>query len=157
MKKKLFIIVTILITAFLTTACGDIKKPLTSEEFYKHMDIKIGKRDYNVVDLSASYKDHKTIKEMSVATNADETIRIEFYVLTSETAAQSLYIEKKQKIGYLGNPNSTEVNAGNFTKYASTTKEKHYIISKVASTLMYVEAKPDHKEKVNNTLKEIGY
>ena len=64
---------------------------------------------------------------------------------------------KKEYMDSTGAQANTEVNVGNFSKYAHIHKGKYRVISRVSNTIIWIEADNQYQEEIKALLKNIGY
>ncbi len=151
MKKKIILILLIII--FLITGCTT-KESMHYDTFVKTMEA----RNFKIVDMtSIAIQSNKGVEYCYYATNYDERYTIEYYSFDSEMSAQAFYAQKQVEFTSTGAQASTELNSGNYSKYAQTFKGKYGVVSRVSNTVVYLNVNSDYSQEVKELLKDIGY
>lgn len=152
MKKKILGILIIIIMFFIT---GCSTKDTMSADAFKN---KMEKKGFAVSDQTAIAKGtNSSVEKSYIATKTDMTYAIEYYSFDGEISAQAFYAQKRDYFAGIGAPINTEVNNGNYSKYANTYNGKYGVISKVSNTAIYVNADNIYEEEIKSILKDIGY
>ena len=150
MKKKLLILL-ILILTLMTTGC------MTRDKLSPH-DFKLilEKRGFVVSDKTLTQSNQK-ITSYYIATNSEKKYNVEHYEINNEMTAQGIYLKYKETMITTGAQVSTEVNLGNSEKYVDNYNGKYRVASRVANTIIWVDANIEYQEEIKTLLKELGY
>ena len=159
MKKGLIIIgiiVVVLVGIGLITfnALNKEKTPISASTFNTTMESK-GYVMTNTTSQFAQYPNY-----MSESYVAQKTgYQIEFYELTSEENAISMYNTNKTKFESQKTNASASATASmnNYSTYSLTTNGKYKYLSRINNTLVYVDVDESYKDIVKDIMKEIGY
>lgn len=159
MKKALIIIgiiVVVLIGIVLIAfnALNKEKTPISASTFNTTMEGK-GCVMTNSTSQFAQYPSY-----MSESYVAQKTgYQIEFYELTSEENAISMYNTNKTKFESQKTNASASATASmnNYATYSLTTNGKYKYLSRIDNTLVYIDVDESYKDIVRDIMKEIGY
>ena len=152
-KKGLFLSALLFTFILLFTGCGK-KKAITSSDFKSKAEAE----GYTVVDVVNQFSATGYVKEAYVA-RSNEGYQIEFYVLTDNDMAKSMFETNKGIIENINGNNKmkTEVNLSNYNKYSITTSSNYGYLCRIDNTLVYVNTSKDYKDKVKSFIKKIKY
>lgn len=153
MKKKITLFSIIcLFVLFSLTGCKN--KTAISTEDFKSKAEKLG---YTTIDITSQYASYGNIKEATVATS--NNYQVEFYVLTDEEKAKTMFSTNKTNFENYKGKSSTETSSsiGNYSSYTVTSKGYYMHICRVNNTLLYVNVIKTHKDSVKELIKELGY
>ena len=115
-------------------------------------------KQFQITDMtSIAIQSNKGVEYCHYATTQDGRYTIEYYSFDSEMSAQAFYAQKQVELTSTGAQASTELNSGNYSKYAQNFKGKYSVISRVSNTVVYVNANSDYSQEVKELLKDIGY
>ena len=151
MKKKIIFFSFLLLSIFMITGCGN-KKVISTREFKN-----ITEQDVlTTVDVKDQFSDESVV-EATIAHNDD--IKLEFYVLNSETSAKSMFAYNKKifegrKSG-VSKYISTDI--GNSSTYMLQTGGYYMYLSRVDNTLLYISVSDQYKDNVKEVVKDLGY
>ncbi len=167
MKKKLLIIllvVVILIGAAVTFLVCSRKKAITKDEFVskaKEYGLSVQEADVDedfVKSATIAYKG--TISFIVSEGSFKPDWQVEFYEIDTEENAKSMYAGNKsnyENTSDSGGSASISVNAGNYS-YFEKTADGHYVyISRVDTTLLYLNVSEEYKADVKEFVKKLGY
>lgn len=159
MKKALIIIgiiVVVLVGIVLITfnALNKEKTPISADTFNTTMEGK-GYVMTNSTSQFAQYPNYMLESYVAQKTG----YQIEFYELTSEENAISMYntnkaIFESQKANI---SSSATASMNNYSTYSLTTNGKYKYLSRIDNTLVYVDVDESYKDVVKDIMKEIGY
>lgn len=159
MKKALIIIgiiVVVLVCIGLITfnALNKEKTPISASTFNTTMEGK-GYVMTNSTIQFAQYLNYMLESYVAQKTG----YQIEFYELTSEENAISMYNTNKAKFESQKTNTSASATASmnNYATYSLTTNGKYKYLSRIANTLVYVDVDESYKDIVKDIMKEIGY
>lgn len=153
-SKKIFLsIILILTTMLLFTGCAQ-KTALTDAEF----KTKAESMGYTVHDISEQYAEYEQIETATLA-QSEDGYNIEFYTLTSEKEAVSMFNLNKEKFKSYksGSSSETSLNSKNSSKYVLISSGSFMCVSTVDDTLIYIDVDTEYKDAVKEFLKEIEY
>ena len=142
---------TLLVFVLIILCCACNSSTLTSVEFKK----KFSDNDFYVVSTINHFENYEYIKESFIATSHDKDYSIEFYILSSEDAADEFFNANKD----LFEAERTEdcIYKDKKNKYSLTTDTEYKALSKRENTVIYVNVKKEYKNEVNKLIKKIGY
>ena len=149
--KKFLLMLLVISLAILTTGCMTREK-LTPYEFKANLE----KKGFIVSDQTLTKSD-QTITSYYVATTSEQKYNIEYYELNNEMTAQGIYLKYKEQMITTGAQVSTEVNLGNSEKYVDNYNGKYRVASRVANTVIWIDANIEYQEEIKSLLREIGY
>ena len=149
--KKFLLMLLVISWAILTTGCMTREK-LTPYDFKLNLE----KRGFVVSDKTLTQSNQK-ITSYYVATNSEKKYEIEYYELNNEMTAQGIYLKYKEQMITTGAQVSTEVNLGNSEKYVDNYNGKYRVASRVANTVIWIDANIEYQEEIKSLLREIGY
>ncbi len=159
MKKTLIIIgiiVVILVGIVLVVfnVLNKEKTPILASTFNTTMESK----GYVMTDTTSQFAQYPNY--MSESYVAQKTgYKIEFYELTSEENAISMYNTNKTKFESQKTNASASATASmnNYATYSLTTNGKYKYLSRIDNTLVYIDVDESYKDIVKDIMKEIGY
>ena len=125
---------------------------LTPHDFKLNLE----KRGFVVSDKTLTQSNQK-ITSYYIATNSEKKYNVEYYELNNEMTAQGIYLKYKETMITTGAQVSTEVNLGNSEKYVDNYNGKYRVASRVANTIIWVDANIEYQEEIKTLLKELGY
>ena len=130
------------------------KTPITAAEFNNIMENE-GYVMTNTTSQFAQYPNY--ISESYVAQKSG--YQIEFYELTSEENAISMYNTNEAKFESQKTNAAiyTTVSIKNYATYSLTTNGKYKYLSRIDNTLVYIDVDESYKDIVKDIMKEIGY
>lgn len=159
MKKALIIIgiiVVVLVGIVLITfnALNKEKTPISASTFNTTMEGK-GYVMTNSTSQFAQYPNYMLESYVAQKTG----YQIEFYELTSEENAISMYNTNKAKFESQKTNASASATASmnNYATYSLTTNGKYKYLSRIDNTLVYIDVDESYKDIVKDIMKEIGY
>lgn len=159
MKKALIIIgiiVVVLIGIVLIAfnALNKEKTPISASTFKTTMEGK-GYVMTNSTSQFAQYPNYMLESYVAQKTG----YQIEFYELTSEENAISMYNTNKAKFESQKTNASASATASmnNYATYSLTTNGKYKYLSRIDNTLVYIDVDESYKDIVKDIMKEIGY
>lgn len=159
MKKALIIIgiVVAVLAVILFIVFNTLNKEKTSISADTFENIMEGK-GYILTETTSQFAQYTNYISKSYV--AQKTgYQIEFYELTSEENAISMYNTNKTTFESQ-NSNisaSTTVGMNNYSTYSLTTNKKYKYLSRIDNTLVYVDVDKSYKDIVQDIMKEIGY
>ena len=130
------------------------KTPISANTFSSTMESK----GYTIINTTSQFSQYPNyMQESYVAVNTD--YQIEFYELTSEENAISMYNTNKAKFESQKTDASSyvTVNMSNYSTYSLTTEGKYKYLSRIDNTLVYIDVDESYKDIVKDIMKEIGY
>lgn len=156
----ILIIVAILVIGAIITGVVIInknknKESITANEFKDKME----DMNYIIVDAKNQFEEYDYIEKVYLAVPEDYEYQIEFYEMDREEQAITFYNHNKDIFeSYKSSISSeTSVNIGNNAKYTLTTEDEYRLLSRIDNTVIYVHVDKEYKDKIKETLKEIGY
>lgn len=152
MKKKNLLIILFL----LIILCGCSKNASKSSDEFKSI---MRDQKFYVMDTKEQFSEYDYIKESFAALDPDEEYLVEFYVLSDAENALSFYDLNKnifmaEETDYSVSTNKDKERKN---KYTLTTDDKYKVISRIDSTVLYVDAPKNFKNDVKKILKKLGY
>lgn len=151
MKKMCIKIISIIAIILCTSGCGN-KTPINTNTFASVL----GSKEYEIVDLSKQYSSNQNIKNVIIAKNV-KNYQIEFYTLSDEETAMNLYNENYANFQSVNSSSQIKKSGDNYSKYTLTTDNYYLVVSRVANTLIYIEAPILEKDFIDSILKELDY
>ncbi len=156
--QKLAAGVIILVILFSAASCGMFKdkESISADDFTEAME----DEDFTVEDSTEQFADEEVVEKCLIAYNDD--YQIEFYVLESDREAVRAFSHNKDDFestyGSSGSARSkSEVNIANYSKFAMTTGEGFFVVSRIDNTMIYLEVDKEFKDEVKDILESIGY
>lgn len=116
-------------------------------------------KEFNVIDANSKLSSVSQINQLYLAIESDYNYQIEFYELTDEESAKTVYDNNKNKFEETKGDTSacTSVDGKNWSKYTLTSDGKYMVVSRVANTIVYLSVKDQYSDEIKDILKEIGY
>lgn len=130
------------------------KTPISANTFNTTMESK----GYIMTDTTSQFAQYGNYMSKSYA--AQKTgYQIEFYELSSEENAISMYNTNKTKFESQKSNASASATASmnNYATYSLTTNGKYKYLSRIDNTLVYIDVDESYKDVVKDIMKEIGY
>lgn len=159
MKKTKYVLISLLciVTLLGFTGCGKNKTSISADEFCSIMEDK----GFLTTDSTAQYATSNDISESYIAISSNYAYQIEFIVLDSDSAAQSMFSTNKSIFESEKNSSGSNANTftelANYSKYTLLANGKYKVVSRIDNTLIFVNANSDYKEEINSILEELGY
>lgn len=146
------VLVGIVLIAF--NALNKEKTPISASTFNTTMENK-GYVMTNSTSQFAQYPNYMLESYVAQKTG----YQIEFYELTSEENAISMYNTNKAKFESQKTNASASATASmnNYATYSLTTNGKYKYLSRIDNTLVYIDVDENYKDIVKEIMKEIGY
>ena len=159
MKKALIIIgiIVIVLVGIILVVFNTLNKektPISANTFNTTMESK----GYIMTDTTSQFAQYGNYMSKSYA--AQKTgYQIEFYELSSEENAISMYNTNKTKFESQKSNASASATASmnNYATYSLTTNGKYKYLSRIDNTLVYIDVDESYKDVVKDIMKEIGY
>ena len=159
MKKALIIIgiIVVILVGIVLIVFNTLNKektPISASTFNTTMEGK----GYEMTDTTSQFAQYENyMSESYVAQKIG--YQIEFYELTNEENAISMYNANKTKFeSQKTNASaSTTASMNNYSTYSLTTNGKYKYLSRIDNTLVYVDVDESYKDVVKDIMKEIGY
>lgn len=159
MKKALIIIgiIVLILVGIVLVVFNTLNKektPISASTFNTIMESK----GYGMTDTTSQFAQYSNY--MSESYVAQKTgYQIEFYELTSEENAISMYNTNKTKFESQKSNASASATASmnNYATYSLTTNGKYKYLSRIDNTLVYIDVDESYKDIVKDIMKEIGY
>lgn len=159
MKKALIIIgiIVIVLVGIVLVVFNTLNKektPISANTFNTTMESK----GYIMTDTTSQFAQYGNYMSKSYA--AQKTgYQIEFYELSSEENAISMYNTNKTKFESQKSNDSASAIASmnNYATYSLTTNGKYKYLSRIDNTLVYIDVDESYKDVVKDIMKEIGY
>lgn len=147
-------LLTILFLIFML--CGCSKNTIKSGEEFKSI---MREQKFYVMDTKEQFSEYDYIKESFAALDSDEKYLVEFYVISDLENAlafynlnKSIFTAEETKYSV-----STNIDKERKNKYTLTTDDKYKVISRIDSTVLYVDAPKESKNDVKKIIKKLGY
>lgn len=159
MKKVLIVIgiIAVVVVGIVVIAFNTLNKektPISADTFNTTMESK----GYIMTDTTSQFSQYENY--MSESYVAQKTgYQIEFYELTSEENAISMYNTNKTKFESQKTDASASAatSMNNYSTYSLTTNGKYKYLSRIDNTLVYIDVDESYKDIVKDIMKEIGY
>ena len=159
MKKALIIIgiIVIVLVGIVLVVFNTLNKektPISANTFNTTMESK----GYIMTDTTSQFAQYGNYMSKSYA--AQKTgYQIEFYELSSEENAISMYNTNKTKFESQKSNASASATASmnNYATHSLTTNGKYKYLSRIDNTLVYIDVDESYKDVVKDIMKEIGY
>ncbi len=163
MKQKVVIIVLIIsllmavgvLAVVLIVKNIDFEKDaIKAREFASLME----DENYDIVDVTSQYEAYG-IDEAYIAIDSDQDYQIEFYELSSESKAKSMFESNKDY--FKDREGSTKVTTsysiGNYNIYSLTSNGDYMYLCRVDNTLLYIDVDDKYKDEVKDIVENLGY
>ncbi len=155
MKKKGIVLKMFFVTAIVLflTGCGN-KTVITNDDFIA----KAQSNNYTITDVTEEYSSFGNVKSGTVAQSSNDW-QVEFYVLTDESNATSMFNTNKDAFESYKSNSSAEssVSMGNYTSYSLTSGGYYMYLCRVDNTLIYARVADTYKDTVKSFIKDLGY
>lgn len=117
------------------------------------------KNNYVVTDRTSTYSKDKTIDSYIEAQDKKGTYKIEFYEMSSESAAKKYYNEVKTALEKETNgiKGQTDTNKMGFYKYTLEASGNYVVVIRSKNTIIYVNTNEKNKEVVNEIISKLKY
>ena len=154
MKKRIIMISCICILLLLSLT-GCIKKTAITTEEFKSI---AKENNLTISDATKQYSNYGTIKQATIASITNEW-QVEFYVLTNEAEATSMFNTNKIDFeSYKGNTSSeNSLNLKNSSLYSLTSSGYYMYVRRIDNTLVYAKVAKEYKDTVKAFIKKLGY
>lgn len=159
MKKALIIIgiIVVVLVGIVLVVFSTLNKEKVSMSA-DTFNTKMAEKGYIMTDTTSQFAQYGNYMSKSYA--AQKTgYQIEFYELSSEENAISMYNTNKTKFeSQKSNASaSSTASMNNYSTYSLTTNGKYKYISRIDNTLVYIDVAESYKDIVKDLMKEIGY
>ena len=159
MKKTLIIIGIIIVILFIIgllafNSLNKEKVSISADTFNTTLESK----DYVITDTTSQFAQYGNYMVKSYVAQKSG-YQIEFYELSSEENAISMYNTNKTKFESQKTNTSTyaTVSMNNYATYSLITNGKYKYLSRIDNTLVYVDVDENYKDPVKEVMEEIGY
>ncbi len=159
MKKALIIIgiIVVVLVGIVFVSFNTLNKekmPISADTFNTTMESK----GYVMTDTTSQFAQYGNYMSKSYAAQKSG-YQIEFYELSSEENAISMYSTNKTKFESQKSSVSASATASmnNYATYSLTTNGKYKYLSRIDNTLVYIDVDESYKDVVKDIMKEIGY
>lgn len=160
MKKGLKIVLLIILLLVIAAAVVFLvvidkeKESMTAGEFYDEME----DEGYVLVDVTSQYASYG-IDEAYLAVEPNNEYQIEFYELSNESKAISMFESNKEYFeDRAGSTRSkTSYGIGNYDVYSLTSNGDFMYLCRVDNTLLYVDVDDRYKDEVREIIDELDY
>ena len=147
--KKILMVVTILVSVLLVTACGEKKKEsITAEEFYNRIN-----STYELVDVTSKIGYVKKAY-------AFEKDHIYFYFYEGNRSFDigNVYKDEVQNVaGQMMDKKDTIDKGDNYSSITIQNDEEYYRIEYIDNTLLYAKTTANYKGYVDELFEKAGY
>ena len=160
MKKILIIVViaafvvggVVLFTAF--KSINKEKTSITADDFNTIME----SNGYTMAETTNLFAEYGNFMTKSYAAQKND-YQIEFYQLSSEEDAISMYNTNKEKFELQKADASatTSVSINNYARFSLTANGKYKYVSRIDNTLIYVDVAATYKKEIKDIMDKIGY
>ncbi|MDO4749127.1 MAG: hypothetical protein Q4A12_08145 [Eubacteriales bacterium] len=150
--NKFVAVTLIFIMIVLLTACGN-KTPKTADEFTSFMESK----GFTVADSTLFAQ--TIITADTVLTALNDNYEIDFYVLSSDTGASSLFELNKSAFESDGSTVSetTNISSDNYNYYDNISDTGFRLTARVDNTVLYCYTDAEYKDEIIDIITELGY
>lgn len=163
MKQKVVIIVLIIsllmavgiLAVVLIVKNIDFEKDaIKAREFASLME----DENYDVADVTSQYEAYG-IDEAYIAIESDQDYQIEFYELSSDSKAKSMFESNKDYFEDRAGSSkvTTSYSIGNYNLYSLTSNGDYMYLCRVDNTLLYIDVEDEYKDEVKDIVEELGY
>ena len=163
MKQKVVIIVLIIsllmavgiLAVVLIVKNIDFEKDaIKAREFASLME----DENYDVADVTSQYEAYG-IDEAYIAIEYDQDYQIEFYELSSDSKAKSMFESNKDYFEDRAGSSkvTTSYSIGNYNLYSLTSNGDYMYLCRVDNTLLYIDVEDEYKDEVKDIVEELGY
>lgn len=153
--KKYALMPILLILTLVLNGCGLLtpRTELNAEQFTARMK----EAEFGVMDVSGQF-DEGLVETVLVA-SIDGGYQIEFFALPDVEQAKTAFEQNKTDFEAIDESGgSTFTTSGvNFSTFSRTTDIGYYVVSRIESTFIYVNAPVEYKNDINKYLKILGY
>lgn len=152
--KLVLLLAMILIMLLALTGCG-VKKSMTAAEFKTAME----NEGYTVSDITDQFKNYTYINQVYMAENKDGNIKIDFYDITSDNDASSVFNNNKALFNDSKEKNSAETssNGKNYEFYTLSSNQSYKTLSRINSTMISSDNSSEYKNDIETIIKKLGY
>lgn len=130
------------------------KESITAREFASMMD----DEDYEIVNVTSQYESYG-IDEAYLAVESNQDYQMEFYELSSESKAKSMFESNKEY--FEDRAGSSKITSsysfGNYNVYSLTSNGDYMYICRIDNTLLYIDVDDEYKDEVKDIVEELGY
>ena len=153
MKKKILLLTALVFASvFMLTGCT--LKKISADDFKKQAE------DYGltVSDSTSAYKYLGYIDKLYIAKHSDGW-RVEFYELTDEEHATTIYNTNKAKFESAAGSTSASstLTTQDGERFSVTTGGYYKHVCRIGNTFVYANIKTEYKDEAVKFLKKIGY
>ena len=149
--KKMGFLCLALVFMFAISACALNKTAITAEEFTTAAT----SSGFTVVDETDQYEG-KTVISL-LAADSTESFQVEFHEVETQAQASSAYLQNKSTLDGIDSGTTISSNGNNWAKFSKTAGGAYGVISYIDTTFIYVRAPQEHKQAIQDLLKELGY
>lgn len=141
------------IILFTVAGCKN-KSPIKVDNF----ETKMEESGYLVQDVTTKSSDDY-VEKAYLAVDKDGKYQIEFYVFSNKENAKQFYNSNKSIFEESKTVKAIEhyTSAGNHDKYTLEVDKKYKVVSRIADTVIYIDADATYKSDIKDALKNIGY
>ena len=113
--------------------------------------------EFDVMDASDQFEDG--LVETVLIASIDGSYQIEFFALPDVEQAKTAFEQNKADFEAIDESGGlTFTTSGvNFSTFSRTTDVGYYVVSRIESTFIYVNAPVEYKDDINKYLKTLGY
>ena len=153
MKRKILILLLSVFMLFSLTGCFK-KSPLTTDSFITNST----SSNFTTQDVTSDFSNEPSIIKATLALNS-KGYQIEFYELSSDSAAKDMFITNKTNFQSLNSSKYTEseANVGNYNTYSLSTESEYMYLSRVDKTFLYLKVDISNKDEVKEFIDKLGY
>lgn len=158
--KKVLIVIAVLVLVIggvslaIFNSLNKTKTSISADTFSSIMEDK----GYAVIETTSQFEQYPNYVSKSYLAQKDD-YQIEFYELTSEENAISMYNANRAKFESQKTNVSaqTSVSINNYSTYSLTTNGKYKYLSRIDNTLVYIDVYENYKDVVKDLMEEIEY
>jgi len=152
MKRKSVILIAVLITAVLLSACDLIRlrNPISDEAFASTMEL-LG---YTIEDITDSMDVNTGVS--LIAVDSTGSYQIEFYYFETTTQANSAFSHMRTFIENIGGGGGTaSVDARNWASFSRTVAGDYCYVYRVDTSVVFVHAPSEFRDEIRDAMSEL--
>jgi hypothetical protein len=139
------------ILIFLVSSCSLNKTPITAQDFSSRLI----EKEFKIVDINQQ-NEGRTINAL-VAFDPTEKYQFEFYEFETQAQANSVFTDNSANIDRIGSGSSSSASGLNWAFHGKSAGGTYAYISYIDTTLIYVRADMEYRQKIRDIIKDLKY
>ena len=151
-NKMVIVLISVVILMCSLVGCSS-KTAIDADTFVKTMYAE----NFTVTDVTNEIEANGLVTSLLVASN--ENYEIEFYVLTDNNTAASIFHNSKESYDdeYSVRTTSLSVTLGNYSYYAFVADGGFHMIARIDNTMLWCDADKAYKDEIIALVEKLGY